>query len=83
MKESPTGSDENHELRRKVVYWAFIISGITAIVLGIVGIAILAVMGLMLLASSIGSILLGRYLLRMARNRAEWHQFNMGRNDRC
>lgn len=81
MKVSQTESDENHELRRKVVHWAIIIAGITAIVLGIVGIAILAVMGLMLLASSIGSILLGRYLLRMARNRPEWPPFNMWRND--
>ena len=80
MDENQLESIRRDETRRKVLFWGLLLSGVAAMVIGIIGIAILAVVGLLVLAMSIGSVLLGRFLLRHARYRSPWPG-NMGRRE--
>jgi len=69
---------KQHELRKKqIIFWAILASGIVVIVVGVISVAILAVVGLMLLAAALGSIFLGKYLLGLAK---AWRQRHLANN---
>ncbi len=72
MNDNQLEAMRRDELRRKVIFWGLLLSGIVAMMIGIIGIVILTVVGLLVLAMAIGSVLLGRFLLRHARNRSPW-----------
>jgi uncharacterized membrane protein len=72
MNNNELEAMQRDELRRKVIFWGLLLSGIVAMMIGIIGIVILTVVGLLVLAMAVGSVLLGRFLLRHARNRSPW-----------
>jgi len=71
MKEQLHEWVKQNHTRKKVVFLAIASTGVLAIVIGVVSIAILAVTGLFLLITGIGSFLLGRHLLVHAK---AWQQ---------
>lgn len=73
MKEQLMEWVEQDNRRKKIVFWAMSIGGFIAIVIGVVSIAILAVAGLFLLVTGIGSFLVGRHLLTHAKVWRERH----------
>jgi len=67
MKEQLIEWVEQDHRRKKIVFWAMLFGGSVAIVIGVISIAILAVAGLFLLVTGIGSFLVGRHLLAHAK----------------
>ena len=58
---------EQEHRRKKMVFWALSVGGSVAIVIGVVSIAILAVAGLVLLVTGVGSLLVGKHLFAQAK----------------
>jgi ABC-type phosphate transport system auxiliary subunit len=71
MKEQVKDWAARDPKREKLVYWTMTGCGGMAMVIGVVSIAVLAVAGMFLLITAVGSLLVGRFLLRNAR---EWRQ---------
>ena len=76
MQQSRPQWPEQSERHKKIVFWTLLVAGIAVLVVGIVSIAILAVVGALLMASGIGGVFLGRYLLRLAQTWRQEHLIN-------
>lgn len=66
MRETIQGWIQEDEMRKKAAFWLILAAGIAVIAVGIISIVILILGGLFLIIMAIGSMLLGRYLLRLA-----------------
>jgi uncharacterized membrane protein HdeD (DUF308 family) len=66
--------------RKKAVFWLMTAGGVIAMVIGAVSLVVLAVAGLCLLMTGVGSLLVGRLLLSHAKAWRERHLADYGGN---